>query len=72
MKPTNKTCVCCGFPTLPPESIFEICTLCGWQDDEVQNLEPDMAGGANPESLNEYRAKWETQHHRWDGDARVD
>jgi hypothetical protein len=51
----NKKCMCCDLPTLPEDSMFEICPLCGWQDDGVQNDDPDFDGGANKLSLNEYR-----------------
>jgi hypothetical protein len=51
----NKDCACCGFPTLSANSIFEICPLCGWQDDALQNGDPDYSGGANELSLNGYR-----------------
>lgn len=64
MRDSNKACFCCGFETLPHGSIFEICPLCGWQDDGVQNDDPDYKGGANELSLNEYRFKWESEHHR--------
>jgi hypothetical protein len=52
--------------------LFEICPLCDWQDDNVQNADPDYAGGANEMSLNEYRSLWETEHHRWEDGIRVD
>jgi hypothetical protein len=64
MDQNNKICECCGFPTLPGDSIFEICPLCGWQDDPVQNEDPDYAGGANDMSLNDYRRKWDAEHKR--------
>jgi hypothetical protein len=51
----SKVCACCGFPTLPVDSIFEICPFCGWHDDGVQNDDPDYRGGANKLSLNDYR-----------------
>ena len=34
----------------PPGS-YDICTLCGWEDDHVQLAHPTMRGGANVESL---------------------
>lgn len=34
----------------PPGS-FEICDVCGWEDDHVQLAHPLMGGGANRESL---------------------
>jgi hypothetical protein len=60
----NKACACCGFATLPEDSMFEICPLCGWEDDDIQNDDPDYPGGANKLSLNEYRYRWEAEHHR--------
>ena len=35
------------------DSAFEICPVCGWQDDDIQNADPDFAGGANEMSLNQ-------------------
>jgi anaerobic ribonucleoside-triphosphate reductase len=64
MNQKNKNCNCCGFPTLPADSLFEICPICGWQDDSVQNDDPDYAGGANTQSLNEYQTQWFTDHKR--------
>jgi hypothetical protein len=50
-------CPCCGFLTLneQPPGTFEICRLCGWEDDRVQFFDPLFRGGANPESLVECR-----------------
>ncbi len=48
-------CICCG----QQEVVFyEICDICSWQDDPVQNDDPDFAGGANELSLNEYKKQW--------------
>ncbi len=48
-------CPCCGFLTLSdcPPGTFEICNVCGWEDDEAQFHDSNYHGGANPESLNE-------------------
>lgn len=45
-------CPSCGFLTFgePPGS-YEICELCGWEDDHVQLAHPYMGGGANSLSL---------------------
>mgnify|MGYP003571362099 CR=1 FL=1 len=48
-------CPCCGNLTLSEERMFEICDVCGWEDDNVQFDNPDFAGGANFFSLNKYR-----------------
>jgi hypothetical protein len=51
-------CPCCDEPTLaePPPGTFEICDVCGWEDDNVQFEDPDYTGGANRESLRQARA----------------
>ena len=45
-------CPSCGFLVFsePPGS-YEICDLCGWEDDHVQLAHPNMGGGANKSSL---------------------
>ena len=48
-------CPCCGKETLSEERMNEICDVCGWEDDYVQFIKPDFAGGANCFSLNKYR-----------------
>jgi hypothetical protein len=60
----KKACACCRYNTLPFGSIYQICLVCGWQDDDFQINHPDFAGGANKLSLNDYRAKWLSEHHK--------
>lgn len=50
-------CVCCGEGTI--NDAHDICLVCGWEDDEVQNEEADFAGGANRESLNMHKKIFE-------------
>lgn len=49
-------CPSCGFLVFgePPGS-YEICELCGWEDDHVQLAHPNMRGGANKNSLVEHQ-----------------
>lgn len=49
-------CPSCGFEVFsePPGS-YEICDLCGWEDDHVQLRFPAMAGGANKLSLAQHQ-----------------
>ena len=49
-------CLCCGEGII--KESHDICLVCGWEDDEVQNDSPDFRGGANKESLNEHKAEF--------------
>lgn len=51
----ERVCACCGAPI---SEKYEICEICGWEDDPVQNRDPEFAGGANKDCLNEYRRKY--------------
>lgn len=46
----SNVCKCCGKEVVEK---FDICETCGWQNDPVQNDDPDYKGGANDMSLNE-------------------
>ncbi|CQR71668.1 hypothetical protein SOV_04640 [Sporomusa ovata DSM 2662] len=48
-------CACCGNETITEPDFYEICPVCGWEDDGVQREDPDYKGGANQMSLNEAR-----------------
>lgn len=59
MKEPTKKCVCCGIGEVSAEeNSFDICPVCDWEDDDVQNDDPDFAGGANTLSLKEHRKKF--------------
>jgi hypothetical protein len=47
------TCQCCGYKTLKEgtRDSYEICKVCFWEDDFVQNEDPDYPDGANNVSL---------------------
>jgi hypothetical protein len=53
-------CPCCGYLTAdePPPGTFNICAICGWEDDNVQFHDPDFEGGANIVSLNQARRNY--------------
>lgn len=51
----NYKCPCCGNYTLTKERMWEICSICNWEDDAVQFDNQNLRGGANFFSLNEYR-----------------
>ena len=46
-------CPVCGKHYFTEINAYEICPVCGWEDDPVQRREPDLSGGANKLSLNE-------------------
>jgi hypothetical protein len=48
-------CNCCGFRTLTVSNGYEICPVCFWEDDPVQNEDLQYSGGANSLSLEETR-----------------
>ena len=50
-------CKVCGLGDIEGE--FSICDYCAWEDDDVQNKDPDFEGGANQMSLNQYKQFWE-------------
>jgi len=39
----------------PTRGRYDICPVCGWEDDDWQFNKPDHPGGANHVSLNEAR-----------------
>jgi len=60
------TCPCCGYKTLKekPPGIYEICRVCGWEDDHV---DPDYEGGANGGSLRMHQRHF----YKVDGDKKL-
>lgn len=53
---SKKICPCCGIGFVDAEyDSNDICEICGWEDDSLQNNDPDYAGGANEDSLNQHR-----------------
>lgn len=51
-------CCCCEEFTIPRGSQNEICSICGWIDDNYQNTHPDSLNGKNPFTLSEARRKY--------------
>lgn len=56
-------CPVCGKYTFQsgPGS-YEICPVCGWEDDKAQYKDPNLKGGANKLSLKEYKERYEKNH----------
>ena len=53
-----KKCKCCGKHNLDNDSLYEICPICNWESDPVQEANPDLEGGANELSLNQFKEKY--------------
>ena len=62
MNDPKVTCPCCGYKTLNEERSYEICDVCGWEDDEIQFDDPNYRGGANSESLIEAQKNFLRYH----------
>ena len=48
-------CPVCKKFIFEEENDFEICDICGWENDGVQHSKPDYSGGANVMSVNQAR-----------------
>ncbi len=61
MKLRRKFFICpiCGKTKFFQNGTYDICKICGWENDKTQNNDPDYAGGANNLSLNEYKKRYE-------------
>lgn len=53
-----QSCPCCNSAVLTSRREYEICEICGWEDDPAQNDDPDYRGGANRLSLSQARFAW--------------
>ena len=60
MNKKGQMCPVCGKHQFEEDDNFEICPVCGWEDDGIQRDDPDYDGGANDLSLNQYREKYES------------
>lgn len=51
-------CPCCNQKGIEERGISDVCCFCGWEEDFLQENNPDYKGGANRMSLNEVRAAY--------------
>ena len=51
-------CPVCGRHDFLEYGAYEICPVCGWEDDRAQDEDHNYAGGANPLSVNEARMEY--------------
>ena len=65
--PGRYPCPCCGTAGLQAPNAYEICTVCGWEDDPVQAADERYRGGANTSSLAEAKRLWRQRQsaHLW-------
>ena len=57
-KNERKICPVCRKYEFEIQDFYEICPICGWEDDPYQRECTDVDGGANDMSLNEARKAW--------------
>lgn len=55
-------CPVCGKYEFEEEGSYDICEVCGWEDDSLQMSDPEYEGGANEMSLNQARAAWKRRN----------
>lgn len=55
MNNSIRWCPCCHKYEFSEVGSYEICPVCNWEDDPIQEGEADYGGGANVMSLNEAR-----------------
>ncbi|MCL2197545.1 MAG: hypothetical protein FWB80_01345 [Defluviitaleaceae bacterium] len=54
-------CPVCNKYVFEEDNDFDVCEICGWENDGVQLDDPNYRGGANPDSLNERKIWWAQQ-----------
>ena len=47
----RSTCPCCGYPTINGRGAFDICSLCGWEDDGQDDAERTVSGKPRPDAV---------------------
>ncbi|MBQ7651641.1 MAG: hypothetical protein IJS15_11825 [Victivallales bacterium] len=58
MRKKHYPCPCCGRKVIENPGDYEICPVCGWEDDPTQAQDPDFEGGANELSLNQAKKQY--------------
>jgi hypothetical protein len=53
-----RKCYCCDEYAIPVNSFHKKCNICGWIDDEYQNIHINSHEGPNELSLNEAKIKF--------------
>lgn len=58
----DKLCPVCKKHYFEQVGAYEICPVCGWEDDKIQRQDPDFVGGANKLSLNQAIKEYEKKN----------
>lgn len=45
------TCPCCAYPTINGRAAYDICPLCGWEDDGQDDEERGPSGAPRPNAI---------------------
>ena len=45
------TCPCCAYPTINGRAAYDICPVCGWEDDGQDDAERAPSGSPRPDEL---------------------
>ena len=53
-----KQCFCCEEYSIPIGTEYEVCPICEWIDDKLQNSNPDSVEGRNSISLEEAKQRY--------------
>ena len=51
-------CPVCRLFCFEEHGDFDLCPVCGWFNDPIQNENPEYKGGCNHRSQNEHREHW--------------
>jgi len=54
-----KKCACCKEYTIPANSEYETCSICGWIDDKRQNAHPNSFEGKNEITLSQAKLQYQ-------------
>ena len=57
----QRLCPVCRMHYFSKKDSYEICPICGWEDDWLQRADPEYAGGANKISLNQAIEEYKKQ-----------
>ena len=55
-------CPCCKSREIGVLGNYEICSICGWEDDPTQSADPEYSGGANKKCLNQAQKEWKVNN----------